>query len=137
MSSLLVFISLLIIYGRIEMALFTFIPMVISWIWILGIASIFDIKFNFINIVIATFIFGLGDDFSIFVTDGLLHKYKYKKNTLGSYNTAIVLSAITTMVGTGVLFFAKHPAISSVSIISVLGIFCILIISIVVQPFFI
>lgn len=134
-SSLLVFISLLIIYGRIELALFTFIPMVISWIWILGIASIFDIKFNFVNIVIATFVFGLGDDFSIFVTDGLLSKYKYKKNTLGSYHTAIILSAITTMVGTGVLFFAKHPAIHSVAIISVLGIFCILIISIILQPF--
>ena len=134
-SSILVFISLLIIYGRIELALFTFIPMVISWIWILGIASFFDIKFNFVNIVIATFVFGLGDDFSIFVTDGLLNKYKYKKNTLGSYNTAIILSAITTMVGTGVLFFAKHPAIHSVAIISLLGIFCILVISIVLQPF--
>ena len=134
-SSLLVFISLLIIYGRIEMALFTFIPMVISWIWILGIAGLFGLKFNFVNIVIATFIFGLGDDFSIFVTDGLLHKYKHKKNTLGSYNMAIVLSALTTMVGTGVLFFAKHPAIHSVSVISVLGILCVLLVSIIVQPF--
>ena len=134
-SSLLVFISLLVIYGRLEMALFTFIPMAISWVWILGIAGLFGLKFNFVNIVIATFIFGLGDDFSIFVTDGLLHKYKHKKNTLGSYNMAIVLSALTTMVGTGVLFFAKHPAIHSVSVISVLGILCVLLISIVVQPF--
>lgn len=133
-SSLLVFISLLIIYGRIELALFTFIPMVISWIWILGIAAIFNIQFNFVNIIIATFIFGLGDDFSIFVTDGLLSKYKYNKNSLGSYNTAIILSAITTMVGTGVLFFAKHPAIKSVSVISVLGILCILMVSLTVQP---
>ena len=133
-SSLLVFISLLLIYGRIELALITFIPMVISWIWILGIAAIFGIQFNFVNIIIATFIFGLGDDFSIFVTDGLLSKYKYNKNSLGSYNTAIILSAVTTMVGTGVLFFAEHPAIKSVSIISVLGIFCILIISLTVQP---
>jgi len=134
-SSLLVFVCLLLIYGRIELALFTFIPMVISWIWILGIASIFDIKFNFVNIIIATFIFGLGDDFSIFVTDGLLHKYKYKKDTLKTYNTAIVLSALTTIVGTGVLFLAKHPAIHSVALISVLGIVCILFISIVIQPY--
>ncbi|MBL4593320.1 MAG: 1-acyl-sn-glycerol-3-phosphate acyltransferase [Flavobacteriales bacterium] len=134
-SSLLVFFSLLVIYGRIEMALFTFIPMVISWVWILGIAGMFGLKFNFVNIVIATFIFGLGDDFSIFVTDGLLHKYKHKKNTLGSYNMAIVLSALTTMVGTGVLFFAKHPAIHSVSVISVLGILCVLLVSIIIQPF--
>ena len=133
-SSILVFFSLLIIYGRIELALITFIPMVISWIWILGIAALFGIQFNFVNIVIATFIFGLGDDFSIFVTDGLLSKYKYNKNSLGSYNTAIILSALTTMVGTGVLFFAEHPAIKSVSVISVLGIFCILIVSLTVQP---
>lgn len=133
-SSLLVFISLLVIYGRIELALFTFIPMVISWIWILGIASLFGMSFNFVNIVIATFIFGLGDDFSIFITDGLLNKYKHKKNTLNSYNQAIILSAITTMVGLGVLFFAKHPAIHSISIISVLGILCILLVSMVVQP---
>lgn len=133
-TSLLVFFSLLIIYGRIELTLFTFIPMVISWIWILGLASLFNINFNFVNIVIATFIFGLGDDFSIFITDGLLNKYKHKKNDINSYNQAIVLSALTTMVGLGVLFFAKHPAINSISIISVLGIGCILFISIVVQP---
>lgn len=133
-SALIVFFILWVIYGRIELTLLAFIPMVISWIWILGFASIFDIKFNFVNIIIATFIFGLGDDFSIFVTDGLLAKYRYGKNTLSSYKTAIFLSAFTTIIGTGVLFFAKHPAINSIAIISVLGITCILFISLIVQP---
>jgi len=133
-SSLLVFLSLLLIYGRIELALITFLPMAISWVWILGLAALFNIQFNFVNIVIATFIFGSGDDYSIFVTDGLLNKYKYKKNSLVSYNMAIVLSAITTMIGTGVLYFAEHPAIKSVALISVLGILCILIVSLTIQP---
>ncbi len=130
-----VFITLLIIYGRIELTLLAFLPMVISWIWILGIANIFHIEFNFVNIVIATFIFGLGDDFSIFVTDGLLHRYKYGKNTLASYQIAIFLSALTVIIGTGVLIFAKHPAIHSIAAISVIGISCILLMSFVVQPF--
>lgn len=133
-SSLIVFVTLLLIYGRIELALMAFLPMVISWIWILGIAGLFGIKFNIVNVVIATFIFGLGDDFSIFVTDGLLGKYKYNKDSLGSYKAAIMLSAITTMIGTGVLYFAKHPAIHSISVISVLGIACILLVSLVFQP---
>ncbi len=133
-SFLIVFITLLIIYGRLELTLLTVLPMIIGWIWILGIASLLDIKFNFVNIVIATFIFGLGDDFSIFVSDGLMAKYKFKKNNLKSYNTAIILSAITTIIGTGVLIFAKHPAIHSVALISVLGIVLILLISLVVQP---
>jgi uncharacterized protein len=133
-SASIVFLTLLIVYGRIELTLLSFLPMVISWIWILGIAAILDIKFNFVNVVITTFIFGLGDDFSIFVTDGLLSKYKEGKDTLRSYQSAILLSALTTIVGTGVLIFAKHPAIHSVALISVLGIVCILFISFVVQP---
>lgn len=133
-SSLIVFFTLLLIYGRIELTLLTFLPMVISWIWILGFTVLLDIKFNFVNVVIATFVFGLGDDFCIFVTDGLLHKYKYKRNILSSYTSAIVLSAITVIIGTGVLFFAKHPAIHSVAAISVLGITIILFLSLVLQP---
>ncbi len=134
-SALIVFITLLVVYGRIELALLAFIPMLISWVWILGFAALLDIKFNFVNIVITTFIFGLGDDFSIFVTDGLLAKYKTKKDSLKSYSLAIILSAGTTMIGTGVLYFAKHPAIHSIALLSVIGIACILFISLIVQPF--
>ncbi|MBC7862417.1 MAG: 1-acyl-sn-glycerol-3-phosphate acyltransferase, partial [Bacteroidia bacterium] len=133
-SALIVFCTLLMIYGRIELALFSFFPMLVSWIWIIGIAGLLGIKFNFVNVVISTFIFGLGDDYSIFVTDGLLHNYKYGKRTLGSYSSAIILSAICTIIGTGVLIFAKHPAIHSVALISVLGISTILFISLIFQP---
>lgn len=133
-SSLMVFFSLLVVYGRIELALFSMLPMVISWIWILGIASIGGIEFNFVNIIVATFIFGLGDDFSIFVTDGLQQQYSVGKNHLKSYRAAIILSGLTTIIGTGALYFAKHPAIHSIAAISVVGITCILIVTLVLQP---
>lgn len=133
-SASIVFFTLLLIYGRIELTLLAFIPMVVSWIWILGIAGLLGIKFNFVNVVISTFVFGLGDDYSIFTTDGLLNKYKYRKNSLSSYTSAIILSAVTTMIGIGVLFFAKHPAIHSIAAISVWGIVCILFLSLVLQP---
>lgn len=136
LSALVVFCTLLLIYGRIELALFAFFPMLISWIWIIGIAALLDIKFNFVNVVISTFIFGLGDDYSIFVTDGLLNRYKYGKKVLGSYSSAIILSAVCTIVGTGIFIFAKHPAIHSIAIISVLGIACILFLSLIFQPIF-
>ncbi len=133
-STLIVFLTLLVVYGRIELTLIVFIPMLVSWVWILGIASLLDIKFNFVNIIITTFIFGLGDDFSIFISDGILNKYKYGKEVLGTYKTGIVLSAITTIVGTGVLMFAKHPAVNSIGLISVLGMLSILFISMTLQP---
>ncbi len=133
-SASIVFFTLLLIYGRIELTLVAFLPMVVSWVWILGFAALLGIKFNFVNVVISTFIFGLGDDFSIFVTDGLLSKYRYRNNALGSYTSAIVLSATGTVIGLGALFFAKHPAIHSIAAISVLGITCILFLSLTFQP---
>ena len=133
-TSLIVFLTLLLVYGRIELALVVFIPMLVSWIWIVGLAALLGIQFNFVNIIITTFIFGLGDDFSIFISDGILNKYKYGKNLLSTYKTAIILSAITTIVGTGVLILAKHPAVYSIGFISVLGMICILFISLTLQP---
>ncbi|HRQ50003.1 MAG TPA: glycerol acyltransferase, partial [Agriterribacter sp.] len=78
-TSLLVFFVLLVTYGRIELALMAFLPMLVSWIWILGIMGIAGIKFNIINIIVSTLIFGLGDDYSIFIMDGLLQEYKTGK----------------------------------------------------------
>ena len=133
-SSMLVFFSLLVIYGRIELTLFAFFPMVLGWVWILGIASIFDIPFNFINIIVATFIFGLGDDFSIFTTDGLIQQARTGVNSLKSTQSGIILSGIATIIGTGVLIFAQHPAIHSIGAISVIGIGSIMLITLYVQP---
>ncbi|MBS1609573.1 MAG: MMPL family transporter, partial [Bacteroidetes bacterium] len=121
-TSILVFVVLLITYGRIELAMVSFIPMFISWIWILGIMGIMGITFNIINIIVSALIFGLGDDYSLFIMDGLLQEYKTGKKNLSSFKSSIFLSAITTIAGLGVLIFAKHPALRSVAFISVTGI---------------
>ncbi|WP_217604084.1 trifunctional MMPL family transporter/lysophospholipid acyltransferase/class I SAM-dependent methyltransferase [Chitinophaga sp. GbtcB8] len=134
MTSLLVFFALLISYGRIELALITFIPMLISWIWILGIMGMFGIRFNIVNIILSTFIFGLGDDYSIFTMDGLLQQYRTGKEQLSSFRSSIFLSAITTILGLGVLIFAKHPSLRSIALISMIGIGCVVLISQVMIP---
>jgi predicted RND superfamily exporter protein len=96
-TSLLVFFALLLSYGRIELTIITFLPMLITWIWILGIMALFHIEFNIINIIISTFIFGLGDDFAIFITDGLSSKFKSGKDTLTSHKMSMFLGAATSI----------------------------------------
>ena len=124
MTSILVFFILLLSYGRIELAFITFFPMLLSWIWILGLMVVLGIKFNIVNIIISTFIFGLGDDFSIFMMDGLQKEYAQGKSDLDSFKTAIFISMLTTLLGVGVLIIAKHPALYSIALISVIGILC-------------
>lgn len=133
-SSLLIFVALLVSYGRIELAVLSFIPMAVSWVIILGLMAIFGIEFNIVNIILSTFIFGIGDDFSIFIMDGLLSKYESGKKILSSHKTAIFFSAFTTIIGMGVLVFAKHPALFSISLISILGMITVVLVSFTVQP---
>ncbi|MDI1356449.1 MAG: 1-acyl-sn-glycerol-3-phosphate acyltransferase [bacterium] len=133
-TGLLVFGFMLLAHGRIELALINFLPMFISWLWILGIMALFGLKFNIINIIISTFIFGLGDDYSIFILDGLSHEYKYGRKNMASYKTSIVLSAATNIIGIGVLIFAEHPALRSIAAITIIGLFTVLFISFIVQP---
>jgi 1-acyl-sn-glycerol-3-phosphate acyltransferase len=130
-----VFIALLVLYGRIELTLITFVPMMITWIWILGIMALVGIEFNIINIMVSTFIFGLGDDYSIFTMDGMLQEYKAGKKNLASIRTSIFLSAVTTIAGLGVLVLAQHPALRSIAAISIIGIACVFIMSQTIEPF--
>ncbi len=134
-TAILVFVVLFISYGRIELTVITFLPMFITWIWILGIMALLKIEFNIVNVMVSTFIFGLGDDYSIFIMDGLQQEYQYEKKAMPAIRTSIFLSAITTIAGLGVLIFAKHPALRSIAAISIIGIVCVLIISQTVEPF--
>lgn len=133
-SSLIVFIALLISYGRLELAVLSFLPMCVSWVIILGFMALAGIEFNIVNIILSTFIFGIGDDFSIFIMDGLLQDYKNGKKLLPVHKTAIFFSAFTTVVGMGALAFAKHPALQSIALISVLGMSVVVLVAYTIQP---
>lgn len=133
-SSFLVFFALWVSYGRIELTLMSFLPMMISWIIIIGIMGLLGIQFNIVNIILSTFIFGIGDDFSIFIMDGLQSKYRTGQKVLNSHKTAISFAAFTMIVGMGAMVFAKHPALQSISVVSILGMIAVVLVSFTIQP---
>lgn len=116
-----VFVFLWIALGSIELAIVSFLPMAISWVWILGIMGILGIKFNIVNVILATFIFGQGDDYTIFMTEGLSYELAYRKPLLASYKNSIIVSALIMFIGIGTLIFAKHPALRSLGEITIVG----------------
>lgn len=136
MCALLVSFFLIISFGRIELALISLLPMILGWIWILGIMSILNIQFNIVNIILATFIFGLGDDYSIFMMEGLIQEYSLKKKLVISYKTAVILSAVTMFIGLGTLIFSKHPAMKSLAEVSTIGMISVVLMSYTVSPYF-
>lgn len=65
---------------------------------------------------------------------GLFQEYKTGIKNLNSYKTSILLSAITTITGIGVLIFASHPALRSIALVSIIGILSVVLISYTLQP---
>ncbi|NLI36350.1 MAG: MMPL family transporter [Bacteroidales bacterium] len=118
-----VFFFLWLSLGRLELSLISFLPLAISWVWILGIMQLLSIQFNIVNIILATFIFGQGDDYTIFITEGLISEYAYHKKMLASYKNSVALSALIMFVGMGTLVFAKHPAMRSLGEVTIIGMF--------------
>ena len=133
-SFIVVLLILLIAYRSFSLTLITLIPVCLTWLITIGVMGLLKIEFNIFNIIISTFIFGLGIDYSIFITNGLLHEYTTGEKALTTHKTSIILSVITTILGVGVLIFAKHPALYTISIVSIIGIFSALVISFTFQP---
>jgi len=132
--SILVFVFLWIAFRRLELAFAAFLPMVISWIWITGIMGIFGVSFNIVNIILATFIFGLGDDYTIFMVEGLQYEHTFRKPLLSSYKTGVTLSALTMFIGVGSLAFAIHPALHSLGSVAVIGMVCVVALAFILPP---
>lgn len=114
-------IVLIISFGRFGLGLIAAIPMFLSWIVTLGFMNITGISFNIFNIIICSFIFGLGVDYSILMVRSLMNNYKYSYHDLHPYRVSIFISAVTTIIGSAALLLAKHPALRSIALPAVVG----------------
>jgi len=131
---LIVFCFLWFSLGSIELALLSFLPMAFSWIWILGIMSLLGIQFNVVNVILATFIFGQGDDYTIFMTEGCQYEYAYRRKMLASYKSSIIISALIMFIGIGTLIFARHPALRSLAEVTIVGMFSVVLMAYLFPP---
>ena len=110
--------------------LLAFAPILLSWLIVLGVMVLFDVQFNLISIIISTFIFGIGVDYSIFIMHGLTSK----DSTLNYHKTAIFLSAVVLITTVCSMLIAQHPAIRSVGFTTLVGLLAAVILSYFLQP---
>jgi predicted RND superfamily exporter protein len=140
--SLVVFIFLWLSFRRLKYAIIAFLPMLVAWAWILGIMYLTGIQFNIVNIILATFIFGQGDDYTIFITEGLISNSeaarhpaaKLSDDRLLQYKNSIILSALIMFIGIGALIVARHPALHSLATVTIVGMFCVVLMAYLIPP---
>lgn len=134
-SSLFVFFVLLLSFKDIVIALIAFLPMFLSWYVVQGWMAILGWPFNLINIVVSTFIFGIGVDYSIFVMQGLIANQRQEGSRLLEYHkVAVFFSAFVLIVVMFSMLFAQHPTINSIGQSTVIGMLSTILITYTLQP---
>jgi len=116
-------------FFNIRETLIALVPPVTGIVWLMGIMSLLGLSINVANMIAGVLAIGIASDFGIFMT------YRGRFNNIQAGTVlAITLCTVTTLIGAGVLVFAKHPALSSVGVTMVIGVGAGFLSSIVVVP---
>lgn len=132
--SVVVFLFLCLSMRSVLSGVVAMLPMVLGWVWIFALMDLFGLKFNVVNIVLVTFVFGQGDDYSIFVVEGVRDRRRRGGELLLQYRQSIILSALIMFLAIGVLVFAEHPAMFSLGAVTLIGMSCVVCMAFAVPP---
>ena len=107
--------------------LLVFTPGLTAILWGLGLAAVCGFKLNLVNLFSIVMLTGLVIDYGIFA----LH---HARQPSSSIPTAMLLSALTTILTTGALLASKHPVMFSTGLVLSFGILMTAITSLFVIP---
>lgn len=121
--SILLVMLILALYYRLRRDLaLILLPLAVCLSWTFGIMGWAGWRINLMNSLIVVFVFGVVVDYSLFLAAAMARVTRLDDPHLANSCVGIVVSATTTMIGLGVLIIARHPALHSIGLTSLLGI---------------
>ncbi|MBN2803034.1 MAG: MMPL family transporter, partial [Deltaproteobacteria bacterium] len=134
-SLLAVFIILLIDFKNLWQALFATVPLIVGFIWMIGIFVFLGFKFDVANVTAIPLILGIGIDDAVHIMHGIKRE---GVNRLGliykQTGRALILTSITTGVAFGSIAFAHHRGLAGMGILLFIGVISCLLASLFVLP---
>lgn len=120
---IIIYLFMIFTFRSFRWSVISMLPLVVGLLWLFGIMMIFDLQFNFYNLVVLPAILGIGEDSGVH----LAHRYRDEgRNSmwavLSSTGQHISMGSITTMLGFAGLLFTSHPGLQSLGVMAVIGI---------------
>lgn len=130
-------ISLLLwlLWRRLADMLLVLTPLVLSAGLAVGFMGLFDIPFNFVNVIVIPLMFGIGVDSGIHLVHQSHSAVAARDGILGTTTArAVYYSAITTTVSFGSLALSSHRGMASLGVLLTVGMLLTLVGNLVVLP---
>jgi len=132
--SMLVIIGVLVLdFKSLSYALLAAMPLSVGVLQMFGLLGILDIALNPANLIALPLILGIGVDYGVHI----VHEFR---ETAGPYRmspataVAVLVDALTTLVGFGSLMIASHQGLQSLGRVLTLGVTCCLFTSLIMLP---
>ena len=135
LGAVLVALILMLDFRSVRDAGLALLPLGMGVIWMMGAMRLFEIPFNFANLVAVPLIIGVGIDNGVHV----IHRVRLEGRegmsvVLRHTGRAILIASLTTMIGFGSLALASHRGLASLGAVLLLGVGSCLVTSTVVLP---
>jgi hopanoid biosynthesis associated RND transporter like protein HpnN len=118
-----IIIMLLLHFRNLAHTLLALLPLGFGILWTLGIMGLCGLPFNPANIITLPLVIGIGVAYGIYVVD----RYREEGRCAlfsGSTGKAILMSAITTIIGFGAMTVGDYQGLVSLGTVMSLGVFC-------------
>lgn len=132
---LVVFLLLLLSLKSLGRALLALAPLTVGMIWMLGLYPLLGWRVNMVNIAVIPLIIGMGIDYGVHI----VHRFTVENKDIGAVfrytGKALLLSALTTMIGFGSLgLIGSFTGVASIGAILFLGITTCIVAALILTP---
>ena len=117
-----VFILMFLSFRTLKMTALTFVPFIAGGVGMLGLMALLDLEFNFMNIFVGLMIIGVATDYAIYMLQRYIESpagFRFSAHETGK---AIVMAALTAIVGYGSFAISHYPGLRSIGYASTFGI---------------
>ncbi len=135
LSAFIVFLIVWIDLRNFVSTLMVLFPLLFGVSWMFGAMYIFNVAFNFMNVVVVPIIIGIGIDHGVHI----FHRYREEGEgslpaVIKQTGSAVFVASLTTMVGFSALLWASHRGLNSVGKVALIGVGATFIVSVTFLP---
>lgn len=117
-----VFVMFVLLFRSLVRGLIIFIPLAAGAIGMLGLMALLDLEFNLVNVFVGLMLVGVATDYALY----MMQRYVEEPSTfhIHAHETgkAVVMAALTSMVGFGSFITSSFPGLRSIGYASLFGI---------------
>ncbi len=125
---------LLLSLASVELMVVTLIPIAIGLLWTFGAMGLLGIPIDLMNSIFVIFIIGVGEDYSVFMMTTKLDEWRGRPHNAAVTSASVLVSALTTIFGFGVMVIADHPVLFSMGATVLIGMVCTFIATLALTP---